>query len=300
MAVSGERIVPPSIAAMPTSAQKPVLAGQHDAAEQRAERAADDQQRRQHAARGARAERDRPDHRLDQQRAQRRPSRQHAPLQQVADDVVADAERARLDQAADADHQAADGRPPHPVDRQPLEQVLAAVDQRRQQARCEPGERCRARRTAAAPRRGSAVAAASGNSGPAPSSSGRQRRRDDRGHRHRHEAARLPFEQQQLDRQQHGRDRRAEDRRHAGRRAGHQQRLALGGGEVEELGEQRADRAAGHDDRPFGAERAAGADRDRRRQRLQHRDLAPDMRLPPIRIASIASGMPWPRIFSEP
>ncbi len=25
-----------------------------------------------------------------------------------------------------------------------------------------------------------------------------------------------------------------------------------------------------------------------------------DMRLPPMRIASIASGMPWPRIFSEP
>ncbi len=25
-----------------------------------------------------------------------------------------------------------------------------------------------------------------------------------------------------------------------------------------------------------------------------------DIRLPPMRIASIASGMPWPRIFSEP
>ena len=70
--------------------------------------------------------------------------------------------------------------------------------------------------------------------------------------------------------------------------------------QMEELREQRAERAAGHDDRAFRAERAAGADRDRRRQRLEHRDLAADMRLLPIRIASIASGMPWPRIFSEP
>ena len=34
--------------------------------------------------------------------------------------------------------------------------------------------------------------------------------------------------------------------------------------------DQRADRAAGHDDRAFGAERAAAADRDARRQRLEH------------------------------
>ena len=40
-----------------------------------------------------------------------------------------------------------------------------------------------------------------------------------------------------------------------------------------QLREQRADRAAGHDDRAFGAERAAAADRDRRGQRLQQRDL---------------------------
>ena len=70
--------------------------------------------------------------------------------------------------------------------------------------------------------------------------------------------------------------------------------------QVQELREQRAHRAAGHDDRPLGAERAAGADRDRRRERLEQRDprLRPGCRA--IRIASIASGMPWPRIFSEP
>ena len=39
------------------------------------------------------------------------------------------------------------------------------------------------------------------------------------------------------------------------------------------LRDQRADGAAGHDDRTFGAEWPAGADRDRRRQWLQHRNL---------------------------
>ena len=39
------------------------------------------------------------------------------------------------------------------------------------------------------------------------------------------------------------------------------------------LGDQRAERAAGHDDRPLGAERPARADRDGRRERLEQRDL---------------------------
>ena len=56
-------------------------------------------------------------------------------------------------------------------------------------------------------------------------------------------------------------------------RAGHQQRLALRGRQMEDLRDDRADRAAGHDDRPFGAERPARADRDRRRERLEDRHL---------------------------
>ena len=87
--------------------------------------------------------------------------------------------------------------------------------------------------------------------------------------RHRQIAARAPFEQQQLHREQHRRERGVEGCRHAGRGAGHQQGLALVGGQPEELCEQRANRATGHDDRPLGAERAAGADRDRRRDRLE-------------------------------
>ena len=68
----------------------------------------------------------------------------HVALQQLADDVVADAERLREHPAADADHQAADRRPPHPVDRQALERILGGVDglrqQRRQRARQQAGD----------------------------------------------------------------------------------------------------------------------------------------------------------------
>ena len=45
---------------------------------------------------------------------------------------------------------------------------------------------------------------------------------------------------------------------------------------MEKLRNQRSDRAAGHDNRPFGAERAARTDCDRRRQRLEEGDLRLD------------------------
>jgi hypothetical protein len=84
----------------------------------------------------------------------------------------------------------------------------------------------------------------------------------------------------QFNRQQDSRDGCAEHRRHAGGGACHQQRLALGRGEMEKLGEQRAQRAAGHDDGTLGAERAAGADRDGRGQRFEQRDLELDATAP--------------------
>src|SRR6185437_7300310 len=78
------------------------------------------------------------------------------------------------------------------------------------------------------------------------------------------------LEEHDFDGEENGRHGRAEDRGHAGRRAGDQQRLALRGAQVKELREERAQGAARHDDRALGAERAAGADRDRRGERLQH------------------------------
>ena len=112
---------------------------------------------------------------------------------------------------------------------------------------------------------------------------GEERTRTEEGHaqrggyhrraRHGDEATGLPLEQEQLHREQRRGERSAEHGRHAAGRAGHEERLALGGREVERLREQRAEGAARHDDRPFGAERPAGADGDGRRQGLQNRHL---------------------------
>jgi hypothetical protein len=96
-------------------------------------------------------------------------------------------------------------------------------------------------------------------------------RRDRDRRRDRDEAARPPLEEEELDRQQDRGERRVEGGRHAGGRPADEERLTLVGAQVDELGEDRAQRASGHDDRPLGAERAAGADRHRRCQRLQQR-----------------------------
>src|SRR5690242_13199214 len=97
--------------------------------------------------------------------------------------------------------------------------------------------------------------------------------RDDGGNGDRDKTSRFPFEQQQFNRQQDGGHGGGEHRRHAARGAGHQQGLALGRREVNQLRENGATRASGHNDGAFGAERAAGPDRDGRRNRFQDRDL---------------------------
>ena len=101
-----------------------------------------------------------------------------------------------------------------------------------------------------------------------PEHAGDRRRRSDRD-----EAPRLPFEQQQLECQQHRGDRRREDGRHAAGSARHEQRLPLDRRQVKRLPEQGAERATGDDDRSLGAVGPPGADRQRRRQGLQDRDL---------------------------
>ena len=121
-----------------------------------------------------------------------------------------------------------------------------------------------ARPTAAAPRRTT------------PPSGGMGRDREDRlgreqagvGHDHaqaigggrrqadEHHGAGLPLEGQELDAEQRGRHRGAEDGAHPGRSTRHEEGASLGGGEVEELADDGADRTAGQDDRPFRAERA--------------------------------------------
>ena len=100
-----------------------------------------------------------------------------------------------------------------------------------------------------------------------------QKRRHRGGQGHRDEAAGLPLEEQDLDGQEHRGHRRVEDRRHPARRPRHQQRFPLSGGQMEGLSDDRSDRAPRHDDRSLGPEWPARADRDRRRDRLEDRDL---------------------------
>ena len=128
---------------MLTSGQKPTPTGQ-DPRFDAAERAAHHQQGRQHAARRARPERHRPDGRLDEEDADDRP-RRHVALEELADGVVADAERLRKEQSADANCQAAYRRPPHPVERQPCEGVLRGVDARGEGAGQHAREQARER-----------------------------------------------------------------------------------------------------------------------------------------------------------
>ena len=176
-------------------------------------------------------------------------------------------------ETADADQQAAERRPPHPMDRQMLKAVLGGIHGQRQQRRQSPGQHARydAHRQRSQPDEGgmnrhrkqrpAAQDIETGNRG------GHAR------HRHRNHAARLPFEQQQLDGEHQRGKRRVEGRRHARRRARHQQRLALRAGQMKELRDHRSKRAAGHDDGAFGSEWSSRSDGDGGGQRLQNRHL---------------------------
>ena len=57
------------------------------------------------------------------------------------------------------------------------------------------------------------------------------------------------------------------------RRARDEQCFPFRARQMQELRDERSKRSARHDDRSFGAERTTGSDRDRRRKRLQHREL---------------------------
>src|SRR5271155_2181126 len=92
----------------------------------------------------------------------------------------------------------------------------------------------------------------------------------------RNEAAGLPFKEQQLDSQEHGGERRGEGGGHARSGARDEQRLALGAGEMEELGDHGADGAAGHDNGAFRAEGTARADGNRGRDWFEKGDLGLD------------------------
>ena len=216
-------------------------------------------------------------------------SARHVALQQGADGVVADPEGLRKEQAAEADDEPADRRPPHPVNRETREDVLRGVDgagEQRPRARRRAARRRRNRR---ARRPDEGGMGRHGEEGAEPDDVAARGAGRGAGERDGDQAAGLPLEQEQLDGQQDGRERRGEGRGHPGCGARDQQRLALGTGKMKELRDQRAEGAAGHDDRTLRAEGAAGSDRDGRRQRLEDGDFWLDP-------AAVESGSPrWPR-----
>ncbi len=94
----------------------------------------------------------------------------HVALQQRADGVVADAQRLREDQPAQPDHQAADRRPPHPVDRQLPERdlpphTLPASAAHERAAGQQPGQRHNPPAPCGPMK---SVCGGTGNSGPSP------------------------------------------------------------------------------------------------------------------------------------
>ena len=107
-----------------------VAAGQ-DRRLDRPERASHDQQGGEHAAGSSRAQRDRPDNRLDEDQCDKG-TRVVPSGEQVVDDIIADPQRPGLYQSADPDDQPSECRPPHPVDGQAVEGILGRVDGRRQ------------------------------------------------------------------------------------------------------------------------------------------------------------------------
>src|SRR5207253_5293642 len=89
----------------------------------------------------------------------------------------------------------------------------------------------------------------------------------------RDEAPPVPIEEEQLEPQENGGDRRGEDGRHPPGGAGYEEGLALDRRQAKGLAEQGSKRAAGDDGRSLGGVGTPGADRERRGQRLEDRDL---------------------------
>jgi len=197
-------------------------------------------------------------------------------LQESADRAVADAERLREDQAADTDDQAADGGPPHPVERQAVERVFGGVYHGGEHGRERPGQYADEHTGEQTERADEGGVRRRREERPVANDIVAHRRGGRAGQGHGNGATRLQLEEQQLDAQQDRGERSRECRGHTAGRARHQQRLALGAGEVEKLREHRAQSPTGHDDGSLGAEWSARSDGDGCGDRLQERHLGLD------------------------
>jgi len=202
---------------------------------ERPERAPHDEERGEHAARRPRSEGHGPDHRLGHHQADQRHA-DELPGEEVVDGVVADAQRAGIEQTAKPDHRAAQEGPPHPVYRNLAKQVLARIDEPREQPRSEAGGDPEGERDDE-PVRGQRGVWRHRKEGSRAEQGHAQRARDRRGAGHGDEAARLPLEQEQLHSEQRRGQRRAEHRGHPTRCAGDEQGLPFRRRQMERLAE---------------------------------------------------------------
>jgi hypothetical protein len=92
------------------------------------------EERREDAARRARAKRRGPHRPLRYEEQEERGHRDVAP-KQVLDEVVADAERAWVHETSDTDDDTSDRGPPHPVNGELGEEILERVHRQRQERR---------------------------------------------------------------------------------------------------------------------------------------------------------------------
>ncbi len=190
-----------------------------------AERAAEDQQRSQNAARCPRPQGDQPDDRLHHHKCHDHANGERT-VEQCLDIAIPCAEHMGIDQAAQPNHDGPCRRPPHPVQREAVKQVLNAIEKVRQDRGFHPDQHAKCDR-----QRGHLPAARRRGLEREHRSAADERRapgeRYQHADHHRHQASRLPFEQQHLDRQQDRSERRSEDRAHTGGCTGHEQGLSL-------------------------------------------------------------------------
>ena len=194
-------------------------------------------------------------------------------------EFIADAEHPWIVPTAEADEDRADSRPPHPVDGQFEKSVFEEIDQAGEQGRAEAGDDADDhgdQQRIGAERR----VIHHGKDRAGAEQRHAEHRGDQGGGGDRNETAGPPLEEEQFHSKEGRGDGRREDRGHARGRAGHEQRLALGGGEVKQLRHDGPKRAAGHDDRSFRAEGAARADGNRGGNRLQNRHFRLDETTP--------------------
>src|SRR6185312_1201429 len=191
-------------------------------------------------------------------------------IQNVADGVIADAQHPGYEVSDDAESQGPDGGPPELINGQLLEQVFGPVKQLAEANRSQAANHSQQQ----VKRQGAGDAEIHGRNREHRARA--QHLHVDRGgqgagHNQRDKRSRLELEEQQLDGKNHARNGRIEGRGHAGGRAAGQQHLALRSRGVKDLPYQRSHGAAGLNDGTFGAEGAAGSNRDGGRDGLENR-----------------------------